>query len=265
MNDLRLFNYEDREVRTLVIDGEPWWVLKDVCDVLGINNSRMVAERLDEDELVSVKLTSGGQLREMQAVNESGIYAVILRSDKPEAKKFRKWVTASVLPAIRRTGSYGLGAEQLVQIITDTVTRCLQQLPCANAPCGLVKHNMPINVSLLGLYEPSGKPIIEADMEEAAFWEATLCDWRRFRSLFSSKSEADEAFIELYNEKYPHMSFTKSTLFRKWKIYKEQGKAALIDYRGKHGKHKRKVVVTVEIDDVDIDAHVEEILEDDHE
>lgn len=72
MNDLQVFNYSGNAVRTVQQDGEPWFVLKDVCDVLEISNSRMAADRLDADELMSVKLTSGGQLREMQIVNESG-------------------------------------------------------------------------------------------------------------------------------------------------------------------------------------------------
>ena len=106
MNELKVFNYEENEVRTVMVDGETWWVLKDVCSVLRLFNSRMVASRLDEDELMSVKLTSGGQMREMTAINESGLYSVILRSDKPNAKAFKKWVTSEVLPTIRKTGGY---------------------------------------------------------------------------------------------------------------------------------------------------------------
>jgi prophage antirepressor-like protein len=92
MNDLTTFAYGAKPVRVIFRDGKPWWVLKDVCEVLEINNSRMVANRLDDDELMSAKLTSGGQEREMNAVSESGLYSVILRSDKPEARRFRKWV-----------------------------------------------------------------------------------------------------------------------------------------------------------------------------
>jgi prophage antirepressor-like protein len=99
-NALAVFDYESHKVRTVFIGGESWWVLKDVCDVLEINNSRMVAERLCDDELMSVKLTSGGQEREMNVVSESGLYNVIFRSNKPEALTFRKWVTHEVLPSI---------------------------------------------------------------------------------------------------------------------------------------------------------------------
>lgn len=106
MNELQIFTYNGSEVRTVQKDGEPWWVLKDVCEVLGIGNSRMTYERLEEDEKgVSLIDTLGGK-QQMQVINESGLYNVILRSDKPEAKPFRKWVTSEVLPTIRKHGAY---------------------------------------------------------------------------------------------------------------------------------------------------------------
>lgn len=108
MNDLQEFGFEGKAVRVVMVNNEPWWVLKDVCDVLGLSDASMTASRLDEDELTQVRLVSGGQNRDLNAVNESGLYTVILRSDKPEAKRFRKWVTAEVLPAIRKTGSYSV-------------------------------------------------------------------------------------------------------------------------------------------------------------
>lgn len=113
MNELRIFNYNENTVRTTEIDGEPWFVLKDVCEVLGLDSSHKVAARLDADELTGIKLRSGGQVREMIAINESGLYNVILRSDKPEAKPFRKWVTAEVLPSIRKHGGYLAGQEAM--------------------------------------------------------------------------------------------------------------------------------------------------------
>ena len=108
-------NEEFGKVRTVIKDGEPWFILADICKVLEISNSRMVAGRLDTEELMSVKLTSGGQRREMTAVSESGLYAVILRSDKPQAKPFRKWVTTEVLPMIRRTGGYVANEDMFIE------------------------------------------------------------------------------------------------------------------------------------------------------
>ena len=88
------------------VNNEPWFVLKDVCKVLRLTDTGRTAERLDSDELTRTTLVSGGQKREMICINESGLYNVILRSDKPEAKPFRKWVTSEVLPTIRKHGAY---------------------------------------------------------------------------------------------------------------------------------------------------------------
>lgn len=103
-NELAVFNYEDKKVRSIVIKSEPWFVLSDLCKVLELSNPTMVAKKLDIDERAKSDL--GLKERNVTLVNESGMYSVILRSDKPQAKPFRKWVTAEVLPAIRKTGSY---------------------------------------------------------------------------------------------------------------------------------------------------------------
>jgi prophage antirepressor-like protein len=93
--------------------GEPWFVLKDVCNILGISKYRDTAARLDADERGSVEVDTLGGTQQVIAVNESGLYHVILRSDKPEAAPFRKWVTSEVLPSIRKNGGYIAGQEQL--------------------------------------------------------------------------------------------------------------------------------------------------------
>lgn len=108
MNELKVFNYQDNEVRTAEVDGEPWFVLKDVCTVLNLSTPARVAERLDKDEVSQTHITDSlGRQQDTTIINESGLYSVILRSDKPEAKPFRKWVTSEVLPTIRKTGGYG--------------------------------------------------------------------------------------------------------------------------------------------------------------
>lgn len=106
MNGIQIFNYQSKDIRTIQNDGESWFVLRDVCDVLEIGDTNKTAERLDPDELTRTKFVSGGQEREMYIINESGLYHVILRSDKPQAAPFRKWVTSEVLPSIRKHGAY---------------------------------------------------------------------------------------------------------------------------------------------------------------
>jgi prophage antirepressor-like protein len=107
-SDVTLFEFERMVVRVVFIDGNPWWVAKDVCDILSLGNVTEALRGLDEDELTSVILKSGGQSREMKVINEPGLYSLILRSRKPEAKRFKRWVTHELLPTIRKTGSYAL-------------------------------------------------------------------------------------------------------------------------------------------------------------
>lgn len=92
------------QIRMVMVDKEPMFCLVDVCRALEIKNATDVAKRLDEDELTRLNL--GGRAGESNFITESGLYAVIVRSDKPNAKKFRKWVTSEVLPTIRKTGGY---------------------------------------------------------------------------------------------------------------------------------------------------------------
>ena len=126
MNNLQIFDYNSNQVRTLTIDNEPWFVLKDVCTLLDMSNPTMVAERLDEDERAKFNLGRQGQ---SWIINEPGLYNVILRSDKPEAKPFRKWVTGEVIPSIRKHGAY-ITKETLEQMLgsPDFAIRLLTEI-----------------------------------------------------------------------------------------------------------------------------------------
>lgn len=108
MANIQVFEYQNNKVRTVDVDGEAWFVLKDVCDVLHMDTSKLkqVADRLDDDEKGRYSVPTPGGEQATWIINESGLYHVILRSDKPEAAPFRRWVTNDVLPAIRKTGSY---------------------------------------------------------------------------------------------------------------------------------------------------------------
>ena len=110
-NEVQVWNYESSEIRTVQVNGEPWFVLADVCKVLELSSPHKVAERLDGDEKGRNQIPTLGGVQEMAVVNESGLYTVILRSDKPQAKPFRKWVTSEVLPSIRKHGSYSVQSQ----------------------------------------------------------------------------------------------------------------------------------------------------------
>ncbi|MEH7651994.1 BRO family protein [Bacillus safensis] len=108
MSELQqIFNYQDQEIRTILKDGQPWFVAKDLCEVLEIKNNRDALSRLDEDEKGVVLTDTLGGSQELAAVNEPGLYTLILSSRKPEAKQFKRWITHDVIPTIRQTGQYG--------------------------------------------------------------------------------------------------------------------------------------------------------------
>mgnify|MGYP002607647860 CR=1 FL=1 len=111
-------NEEFGKVRTVIKDGEPWWILKDICQVLEMkaNSAGEVVKRLDKDEYDSIGLTDSlGRKKKAYVVNESGLYSILVRSDKPKAKPFRKWLTSEVIPTIRRTGGYVANEEMFIE------------------------------------------------------------------------------------------------------------------------------------------------------
>ncbi|HOV13645.1 MAG TPA: Bro-N domain-containing protein [Spirochaetota bacterium] len=123
MNELTVFNFNGEEVRTVIVNDKPYFVAKDVCDILDIQNVSQAingnqesgATGLDEDEKLTYKIYISGQNRDVLLVNESGVYSLIFKSNKPEAKVFKKWVTSEVLPSIRKTGKYEKEPEKDVE------------------------------------------------------------------------------------------------------------------------------------------------------
>lgn len=119
MNDLQqIFKYQNRQVRTLQINGEPWFVGKDAAEILGYSKSRnALARHVDEEDKMVTKCNTPGGAQEMTIINESGLYSLVLSSKLPDAKKFKHWITSEVLPQIRKTGKYApkpLSREELL-------------------------------------------------------------------------------------------------------------------------------------------------------
>ena len=102
------FYFQSNEVRTILVGNEPWFVAKDVCDILGIGNVTMALQKIPVNHLALNRIEGKRGQYEVNTVDEPGLYRLILRSDKPQAEPFMEWVTAEVLPAIRKTGSYSL-------------------------------------------------------------------------------------------------------------------------------------------------------------
>ena len=117
---IQAFNYNSGIVRTLERDGEIWFVAKDVCDILGLMNPTEALKSLDDDEKMTLRNSEGhsgqrGGAQSFNVINEPGLYRLAFRSNKPEAKKFTKWVSSEVLPTIRKTGSYGVGSSDALE------------------------------------------------------------------------------------------------------------------------------------------------------
>jgi prophage antirepressor-like protein len=146
MNELTVFRNDDLgSVRTISRDGEPWFVGKDVCRVLEIANHHDALKRLDFDEKDGVDITDPiGRPQRINIINESGLYALILSSRKPQAQAFKRWITHDVIPAIRKTGTYSVkptitvDRDSLRIIIGATVAETLKQI------MPLIQHQPPM-------------------------------------------------------------------------------------------------------------------------
>ncbi|MBC9119199.1 phage antirepressor [Fructobacillus fructosus] len=122
MNEVTMFNFESHEVRTVLIDNEPWFVGKDVADTLGYKNgSRDINTHVQDEDKLKYRISTAGQNREQIVINESGVFALIFGSELDSAKRFKKWVTSEVLPSIRKHGAY-MTDSKIEEALTDPDT-----------------------------------------------------------------------------------------------------------------------------------------------
>ncbi len=155
------FSFDALEVRIIPRDGNPWFVLADVCRVLEVGNPSDAARRLDDDEKGVDTIDTLGGRQDGTVINESGLYSLILTSRKPEAKRFKKWVTSEVIPAIRRTGQYSTAAKsqakatpapgaaaaaaqmELINMLIDSVAAIAVQVAALSQRSPAVAQNQP--------------------------------------------------------------------------------------------------------------------------
>ena len=125
---LKLFENPQFRVRVIMRCADPWFVAKDACDCLGITNVSQACQALDDDEKGIYKVYTLGGSQDMMLISESGLYTLIMRSNKPEAKVFRKWVTSEVLPSIRKTGGYSVAQPQPQPALPTTYLEALSEV-----------------------------------------------------------------------------------------------------------------------------------------
>ena len=116
MNDLQIFEYVDsQKIRTTTIDGVVWFVAMDVCNILGLTNSRKAVSDLDDEDKDDVTISDTiGRLQKMNVINEAALYELIAKSRKPDAKKFKRWIYHDLIPQVIRTGSYSVPGKRVL-------------------------------------------------------------------------------------------------------------------------------------------------------
>lgn len=209
-----VFPKSNHEVRSLIIDEEPWFVAKDVCDVLELSNVSNVMTRLDADEKGIHSMDTPGGLQQMSVINESGLYALILRSDKPKAKDFRRWVTGEVLPSIRKNGSYALVAqkdEQIALLMHERID--MREIMLAIRQDALVTRECMTRV--LGIMERNEPKIathdlfVASDLEMSMTETSAVLGFRNVCIFTAALRSADVFTTQKYTVTYGKKSFKR--------------------------------------------------------
>lgn len=173
------FDFESRQVRVQMEGHEPWFNAGDVCDVLGYANPwDALAKHVEEDDLAKREVIDAlGRRQQSNHINESGLYALILSSAKPEAKRFKKWVTSEVLPSIRKTGGYR--AASPVRLVTEAARafpplfRTARLLGCDKNAAAIAANQAVMSATQVNLLQQLGHTHLEAENQEALFFTPT--------------------------------------------------------------------------------------------
>ena len=151
MNNLAVFEFDSQKVRVILVEGDPWFVAQDVCEIWTVTNVGDALSRLDDDEKAEltgknlIGLTDNPSVARLSIVSESGLYSLVLSSRKPEAKPFKKWVTHEVLPSIRKTGYYAsdrIDPQDSLNLLFDQMVDTLLITPIDSADFGKVARNI---------------------------------------------------------------------------------------------------------------------------
>lgn len=190
MSALDVFQYAGQQVRTVIIDGEPWFVAKDACDVLGISKYRDAIAQLAADERVSVAVDTPGGRQQMSAVNEPGLYALMLISRSARARDFQRWVTHEVLPQIRRTGEFRQTQveHQLPQSYADALRQLAESVERQEALEAKAAEDAPKVAAYDALMDADGFYTMEAVAKLGGIGRTTLFNRLREAGVIQSGS-----------------------------------------------------------------------------
>lgn len=212
MNELQIFNFDTQDVRVLEKDSEPWFVGKDVAEILGYQRAdNAIRNHVDDEDKLMHQISASGQNRNMTLINESGLYSLVLSSKLESAKRFKRWVTSEVLPQIRKTGTYTTNSMELaLQAALDHE----REIKVIKTDVDYLKNNMRIDgVQQQEIQATAKQSIVHAlgGKESTAYKEiskkAFSAFWNEFKQYFKvprygdlPKMKMDEAirFIELW-------------------------------------------------------------------
>lgn len=211
-NKLQVFNFEGSKVRTVTINNEPYFVGKDVATILGYKNTKdALLKHVDDEDKLGSRIATSGQNREMKVINESGLYSLVLSSQLPSAKKFKRWVTSEVLPTIRKHGAY-MTNEKIEEALLnpDTIIKLATELKKEREGRLLAEHrnimNQPkvifadaVSVSdtpiLIGelakILKQNGVETLEVDGKTLAMGPNNLFKWMRAKNYLISRKGTD--------------------------------------------------------------------------
>ncbi len=158
MNNLAVFSFEGHELRCIGTLENPQWVAQDICQILGLNNVSQALSRLDEDEKGIITTDTLGGEQEVLAVNESGLYSLVLSSRKTVAKRFKRWLTHEVIPAIRKTGSYSISEKPQPLPLAEKLNAMEQMLADMGIDPVLLRQ---VKLDTVAKYNPELKDMAE--------------------------------------------------------------------------------------------------------
>jgi len=200
-NQIKIFNFNSSAVRVFEKDGQPWWVAKDVCEVLELSNPTVTLQRLDEDEVTKFNL--GGFQGETNFVNEPGLYSLILGSRKPEAKQFKRWITHEVIPSIRQTGQYSLQAmdkDAALAVVLRKTADMMVQFPEIESRLERIENNTTIDYGQQRRLTQQANEVVVSilgGVDSPAYRNNSLRSktysalWRDFKDYFETNSMRD--------------------------------------------------------------------------
>lgn len=202
MTTLQLFNYGTQVVRTVLIGGEPWFVAADLVDILDIGRVHDAVRGLDEDERGTDTIRTLGGDQEVTVVTEAGMYSLVLRSRKPEARAFKRWITHDVLPAIRKTGHYGTPPLDLTALDPRTLALAiLEESDRADAAEKQVAALAPKAEAFVQFMEADGSLSIGAVANMYKVGRQTLFDWLRAAKVVQSDRRPYQEFAHWFEVK----------------------------------------------------------------